>query len=334
MKVLFSSLTRIADLHERAFDTVPLARNRWETGDYVLGRVSCPPRGYRKIELRTGRSTEIVEDDIVAGALGDRHATLEVVGSWRAIGDDGQMEALTAAGLFGRSTSVSAVLPSLVSLVYLGHATRNGQKLCMRDYVHDTEEIPYDRRTILVVGSSMSAGKTTSAKVIIRQLRKRGLRITGCKLSGAGRYRDILAMRDAGAEEIFDFVDVGLPSSICPKMEFQPLLRRLLSRIAAAKPHLVVAEAGASPLEPYNGETVVETIGSQLRCTVLCASDPYAVVGVMQGFQMQPDVVAGLAANTSAGAQLIHKLTGITALNLLDPTSMPQLMEILDSKLG
>jgi hypothetical protein len=333
-KVFFSSLTRIADLHERAFDTVRLGRDRWETGDYVLARVSSPPRGYRTIELRTGRSTEVVEDDVVAGALGDRHATLETVGTWRAIGDDGQLEAMTAAGLFGLSTSMSAVLPPLLPLSYEGHAMRDGEKLNMRDFVPDTPEIPYDRRTVLVVGSSMSAGKTASAKVIIRQLKKRGLRVTGCKLSGAGRYRDILAMRDAGADEIFDFVDIGLPSSICPKEQYRPLLRQLLSRIAAAKPHVVVAEAGASPLEPYNGDTVVETIGDQLRCTILCASDPYAVVGVMQGFQMQPDLVAGLATSTSAGVELIHKLTGITALNLLEPASMLRLMEILDRRLG
>ena len=34
--------------------------------------------------------------------------------------------------------------------------------------------------------------------------------VIGTKLTGAGRYRDILAMRDAGADYIFDFVDAGL----------------------------------------------------------------------------------------------------------------------------
>jgi len=333
-KVFFSSLTRIADLHERIFETVSVSRERWETGDYVVGRVCTPPRGFRTIELRTGRTTEVVEDDVVVGALGDRCATLEVVGSWRDIGDDRGMEAMTAAGLFGKSTSVSPLLPPLLPLAYEGHVMRNDRKLNMRDFVPDVPETPYDRPTLVVVGSSMSAGKTASAKVIIRQLKKRGLHVTGCKLSGAGRYRDILAMRDAGAEEVFDFVDVGLPSSICPKKEFQPLLRRLLSLIAAVEPDVVVAEAGASPLEPYNGDAVIETIGDQLRCTVLCASDPYAVVGVMQGFQMQPDLVAGVATSTSAGVELVQKLTGVTALNLLNPASIPKLMEILDSRLG
>ena len=39
------------------------------------------------------------------GAFGKRAATLEATGDWAAIGDDGSMEALTGAGLFGKALS-------------------------------------------------------------------------------------------------------------------------------------------------------------------------------------------------------------------------------------
>ena len=39
--------------------------------------------------------------------------------------------------------------------------------------------------TDLIVGISMSAGKTTSAKVIVRLLRGEGLTVAGAKLTGA-----------------------------------------------------------------------------------------------------------------------------------------------------
>ena len=74
----------------------------------------------------------------------------------------------------------------------------------------------------------------------------------------------------------------------------------MLEKVTAGRPDIVIAEAGASPLEPYNGEIVLEMIGSQLRCTVLAASDPYAVVGVKTAFQLEPDIVSGPAANTAA----------------------------------
>ena len=59
--------------------------------------------------------------------------------------------------------------------------------------------IPERIRNVVLVGHG-GAGKTTVAKVIIRHLRHAGLRVAGTKLTGAGRYRDVLSMSDAGAE--------------------------------------------------------------------------------------------------------------------------------------
>ena len=59
--------------------------------------------------------------------------------------------------------------------------------------------------------------------------------VVGVKFTGAGRRRDTLAMRDAGAEKIFDFVDVGLPSTVCPPEEYRELLGSLLGLIQAEK---------------------------------------------------------------------------------------------------
>jgi len=180
----------------------------------------------------------------------------------------------------------------------------------------------------------MSAGKTTCAKVIVRQLKHAGYRVTGAKLTGAGRFRDILAMRDAGADAIVDFVDVGLPSSVVEREYFRARLRNLLSLIVETEPDVVVAEVGASPLEPYNGDTALEEMQGSVALTVLCASDPYAVVGVMQGFDiMRPDVVAGVATSTSAGVEVVEKLSGAKALNMLDPESIPELRELLANAL-
>ena len=46
----------------------------------------------------------------------------------------------------------------------------------------------------------------------------------------------------------------------------------------------MVVEAGASPLEPYNGSVVVDYLKDQTCFTVLCASDPYAALGVQAAF--------------------------------------------------
>ena len=67
-----------------------------------------------------------------------------------------------------------------------------------------------------------------------------------------------------------------------------------------------VIEAGASPLEPYNGDTVVSEIGDAVAFTVLCASDPYAVVGILNAWERRVDLVTGPASNTLAGVALVN----------------------------
>jgi hypothetical protein len=222
----------------------------------------------------------------------------------------------------------------MVRLAYQGHALRGGRKLVMKDFVPEAAAAPYGGPIVLVVGTSMDAGKTSAAKVITRQLKALGRRVVGVKLTGAGRYRDILAMQDAGADAVFDFVDAGLPSTVCPQPEYRTALAGVLSMVTAEAPDVVVAEAGASPLEPYNGSTLLAEIRAQVRFTVLCASDPYAVVGVAQGFGIVPDLVAGVATNTSAGIELIRRLTGLEALNLHDRESHSRLREILSASLA
>jgi hypothetical protein len=277
---------------------------------------------------------EIVEEDLVVGAFGVRYATLEAVGGWQGIGLDRRMEALTGAGLFGKSTSRSALLPPMLSLLYKGHVSVGGKKAAMRDYVPFAPEVPFGLPVVLLVGTSMSAGKTTTAKVIIRQLKKLGLAVIGAKLTGAGRYRDILSMQDAGADHIFDFVDAGLPSTVAPEAEYRAALRNLLSRISAVEADVLVAEVGASPLEPYNGAAAIEELGDNVRCAVLAASDPYAVTGVTTAFGNRPNLVTGLATSTEAGIELVEKLSGIRALNVLDRNSYPKLRSVLKNTLG
>src|SRR5690606_28234272 len=105
---------------------------------------------------------------------------------------------------------------------------------------------------ILIIGTSMEAGKTVAAVALTRALKSMGLRVAGVKVTGVGRYRDIRAMGAAGADFIADFVDAGLPSTVVPRDEYEAALRRLGATVAAAEPDVVIAEAGASPLEPYN----------------------------------------------------------------------------------
>ena len=331
---LFPSLCRIADFEQSQFDIEKIPRNSWGSGDYVAAKITKPSTGNLQLELTSGRMISPMRGDWIIGALGRRHATLEATGSWEAVHKDGNMDLLTGAGLLGKLTSKSHFINGVIEARYMGHIVRNQRPVRMQDFAPTVPLQPLTKPVVLMVGTSMSAGKTTAARIVTRIFQEQGLRVVGAKLTGAGRYRDILTVQDAGAEDIFDFVDVGLPSSIAPKEVFLPALRTLLSLIEASPTDIAVIEVGASPLEPYNGDLAIAEIKDRVVCSILCASDPYAVYGVMKSFDMIPTLASGVATNTIAGIELIEKLCGVPALNIIEENSQPRLKQILMESLS
>ncbi len=331
---VYGSLARIADFRNSNFDVVEVPRSDWATGDYVEGVVIGAPTPLYRIEDRLGHMVRVEPGDWVIGALGDRSATLEGVGSWRDVRDDGVMHAMTAAGLMGRYTSYSQLLPEPLHLRYQGHLRRDDRKVRMADFAMRSDTFAFNIPTILLVGTSMSAGKTTAGRRVCKELDRAGLYVIGAKLTGAGRYRDILSFLKTGATEIFDFVDVGLPSTVVLESVYRAAIRPLLNHINDLGPHFLVAEAGASPLEPYNGAALVDEIRDNIVCTILCASDPYAVVGVQRAFGLTTDLVTGPATQTSAAVELVRKLSGLQAINILDPTAKEPFRSFLRETLG
>ncbi len=331
---IFTSLTRISDLEERPFAVKPLERDQWATGDYVVGRVLAASGLSSRVELRNGRSASLLPGEEVVGAFGHRFATLEIVGGWTDIGLDGRMDILTGGGLFGRVTSSSDLAGSAIPSQYVGHVFVDGRKATMAGFVEPVPETSFETPVVLIVGTSMSAGKTTTARVVTRVLRELGKNVLGAKFTGAGRSRDVLSMKDAGARHVLDFVDVGLPSTCVPGAEFRAAMRQLLARITALDPDVVVAEAGASPLEPYNGGEAVAHLGDTVHVTNQAASDPYAVLGIVEAFGRTPDLVTGPTTNTEAGIQLVERLTGLPAANVRAPAAVPVIRELMERRLG
>ena len=78
-----------------------------------------------------------------------------------------------------------------------------------------------------------------------------------------------------------------------------------MSKIASVEADVAVIEVGASPVEPYNSDLAIGEIADNIRATILCVADPYAVLGVTSAFKIEPDLVTGVATSTEAGTNLI-----------------------------
>ena len=103
--------------------------------------------------------------------------------------------------------------------------------------------------------------------------------------------------------------------------------------ISSVRADVAIIEIGASPLEPYNGDMAIEAMREHVKCTILSASDPYAVFGLMKAFNITPDIVTGISTNTLGGRDLVENLCGVQALNLIDPKTLPTLRSILNEHL-
>ena len=333
MNPILGSVARISDFAVSRPEIRPLPRSDWARGDYVMVEMCDEgPKSYM-VETTDGSSVEMLPGDRLVGALGTRAATLEVVGDWREIGDDLRMQTLTAAGVLGVCTSAALQSAVLANVDYVGHAFHGDTRCSMKGFVEPTPAKRLDAPVILIIGTSMDSGKTVAAAAIIRELVAMGKRVAGAKVTGVGRLRDILAMEEAGADPIMDFVDVGLPSTVVPPKEYEQSLKLLCAKLAFSEPDVIVIEAGASPLEPYCGDIAMRILDKPVKLTVLCASDPYAVLGVIKAFDRKPDLVSGRSTSTEAGIRLIEKMVGVPALNLIDRSNGPELAGFLKKKL-
>lgn len=327
-----TSIVRVSDLDQVPFDVRPLPREEWATGDYVACEVIGSPGPLYRIELLSGRRTPVLPGDLLIGAFGARAATHECVGDWRQISEDLKLHQLTAAGLFGKVTSNSSWEGRPMELVYRGHAMRDG-KLNAADYIEPVAKSSFDMPVVLIAGTSMSSGKTLTGRRIINQLSNAGYSVAAAKLTGAAGYKDALSFADAGAGHVFDYVDAGLVSTVCPPEAYAPALEILLERLAGTGADVAVCEIGASPLEPYNGATALDRIRPFVRAFALCSSDAYAAKGLCDACGCTPDFVTGPAANNVASRSLVEKLTGLMALDLSGAEGAGTLRALLQEKL-
>ena len=119
-KYIYTGLTRISDLSVNGFEVQKLDKSKWETGDYVVCKIIAKGSDSFKIELPNGRMRGVMGGESLVGVLGERYATLEATGTWKAVEEDDILHVLTAGGLLGKLTSKSVYIHEMMTIKYLG----------------------------------------------------------------------------------------------------------------------------------------------------------------------------------------------------------------------
>ena len=221
-------------------------------GDFLVARIAVIGE-HAFLENVHGRRMRMYPGDLLVGAYGNRYATDFYEGYIPQPGD--AVHLLTSGGLVGTVTSSHTSRGAPTELEVLGPLTDTSGNPINTDDLALT--LPPSRRpaygTIVVVGSSMNAGKTTTAAGIVRGLSRAGLRVGAGKVTGSGSGKDFWAYTDAGAATVSDFLDYGMPSTF----GYPP--QRLIATMLGIRDHLVDDGAEAVVLEIADGILQDET---------------------------------------------------------------------------
>ena len=238
---------------------------RPQAGDLVYARIEQLGQ-HKRIELETGRRAQLYPGDEVIVSYGNRYAPDQ----FEAVVPDnlGPCHLVAGGGIAAITLSRHYRMKRPTVIKPLGLiADSDGQRLNLSRWtIADPcgqKERPY---TVAVVGSSMNAGKTTTAASLIHGLAACGLKVGAAKVTGTGAGCDRWSMVDAGAAEFLDFTDAGYASTFrLSAAQVEGILVKLVGCLAERAVHMIVLEIADGLLQK---ETKTLLVSSPFRALV------------------------------------------------------------------
>ncbi len=313
----FSFVTR--GLGSRAL-TIAHARQRSAQGDLVVARVEALGQ-HDCLEDRYGRRVRLYGGDLVVGAYGNRYATDFYEGYVPA---GPQTHLLTAGGVIGTVASAHVRCGKPTVLEVIGAlADGSGTPLRLADLARPAPPAADPRpATLVVVGSGMNAGKTTTAAGVIRGWARAGLRVGAGKATGSGSGKDRWVYVDAGAHSVLDFLDFGMPSTFgYPADHLVATMHAIRDALAAEGATHVVVEIADGLLQAQTRE-LLAALPAFADSVVLAVRDALGAVGA-QGVLASAGVrVSALSGLVSASPLAAREAADATGLHVLTPDEL------------
>jgi len=312
-----------------------------QAGDLVLARVDRI-RQHARIELPSGRRARLFVDDLIVVAYGNRYAPDQFEGL---VPDDlSACHLLAGGGVAGalRARSPKVKPPTEITPVGL-LADADGQRLNTRDWLKPGVDPAaaagagrWDVPVLLVIGSSMNAGKTTTAARLIRGLAADGYRVGAMKVTGTGSGGDLWHFSDAGAFQAVDFTDAGHASTYRTSADtclgiFHSLGDFLLAQGADA---LVVEVADGILQEETRALLQKPEFKRAISATWYCAGDSGSALFGVEWLKKQAyplAAVSGVVSSNPLAAAEVQKAAAVnvvTKQDLIRAGSGHQLMQL------
>jgi hypothetical protein len=219
----------------------PLSRAP-QIGDLVVAEVLSLGK-HTAIENRESVRENIFPGDLIVGAFGNRYATDQFEG-YVPDGRASFCDLLSIGGVCGNVVSRHVAMVSPTKLRIHGMVCdQDGQVVNQHQFGLQPRSSEGSGEVILVVGSSMNAGKTTVVGTLARALSRAGYRVAAAKLTGTAASKDTRFFASSGARPVLDFTDAGYPSTYMLGIDdLVQMHGTLLTHLSAASPDYIIIE--------------------------------------------------------------------------------------------
>lgn len=243
-----------------------------QPGDFVLARVVRLGQ-HRRLEAHNSRRRNLFNDDEIIVAYGHRYAPDQFLAEVPR--NLNYTNLVAAGGLAGRVINKHAgISPATVieplGLISNAEGVLNMKSLApatvrpWRQALEEFTAITKRPKVILVFGSSMNSGKSTVLGCLVNGLTAAGKTVNAGKATGTGAGNDSGLFRDAGADNVLDFTDLGLASTFQLSLEeVKDVVFSTIAELAGRDDpdHVVVEIADGI----YQGETAALVKDPDLR---------------------------------------------------------------------
>jgi hypothetical protein len=180
-------------------------------GDVAIVQVGAIGH-HTRMTTADGHKLRLYPDDVLAGVFGNRYATDAFEGEVQTLDE---LHILTDAGMIGTVRSRHKDTSRPTTLRFLGYlAGETGERVNLKALrFRPVKPDNGPKNILLVVGTAMNSGKTTTAAKLVKALLRRGVRVAACKLTGSVCQRDRGEFSATGAHFARDFSDYGFPST-------------------------------------------------------------------------------------------------------------------------
>jgi molybdopterin-guanine dinucleotide biosynthesis protein len=259
-------------------------------GDIALVKVDRV--GYHSsLVTANNRKLRIYQGDLIVGVFGNRYATDALEAEVLGLQD---LSILTAGGMIGTVKSKHNDFGRPTGVTFVGFLkNEKGKRVNLKEFgFRASQPKGVLKNIIMVVGTGMNAGKTTTARILVKSLSDRGFKVAACKLTGSVSNRDQDELRSAFARSIVDFSDYGFPSTyLCTREELLSLFNTMISDLEKTSPDMVIMEIADGILQR---ETAI---------LLKAAQEEHSIKSMIKGVILAAD-------SASAALYAVEKLEG------------------------